>query len=124
MQKFYPMKLVKESIGFERYKDPKKALGLKHVQPKYQLKDFSGLEKAAEDFMEFNVMDAKRDPQVDGVHMLLIRFTDNGEYGLCIYDQSRAYFVEEPAPLEDYGITSEEKFQNKLGFEIPEDLEF
>jgi len=117
------MKLVKESISFERYRDPKKALGLKYIKPKYPLGSFSGLEKVAEDFMAFDIMDAKKDPEMDSVYMLLIRFTDNGEYGLCIYDQSRDYLIEEPAPLDDYNIDSDFKL-NKLGFEVPEDLKF
>jgi len=129
MQEFCLMKLVKESIGFERYKDPKKALGLKYVRPKYQLKDFPGLEKGAEDFMKFDIMDSKRDPGYgyENVFLFLIRFTEdeyNGEYGLCIWDTQKKEFIEEPSTLEDYGITTEEKFERKLGFNVPEDLEF
>ena len=77
--------------------------------------NFPGLIKKALEFELFQVVDRREDPQVPGVYMLQIKFTD-GQYGLCIWDGNNKVFLEEPSSYEDYG-TSAEEMERQAGFE-------
>jgi len=87
----------------------------------YKLSDFKGLEKAADMFYPFKILNIKVDPEYgyQNVHLMLIQFK-NGDPGLCIYDTEKEEFIEEPGRLnEDEYDVSPEKLYRKYGFIVP-----
>lgn len=80
---------------------------------------FPGLKKAAKDFVPFKVVSYKRDPEYgyEHVYLLFIKFKEDKDYGLCIYDTRKQDFIEEPGELEWFDLTLEQVKQ-KYGFEV------
>lgn len=97
-------------------------------QKESPFKKFPGLEQEAETFQPFEILNYKRDPDYgyENVFMLFIKLlkvpkkyqTPENVYGLCIWDNQKKQFIEEPGSLEDYGIKPE-NLTKKTGFVIP-----
>lgn len=87
-------------------------------------KTFPGLRGAANEFVDFKVLDYVQDGGYgcNHVYVLLIRFeypfrTICDGYGLCVWNAERKAFIEEPGNLNDYETTLQsvvEQFDFKL----------
>lgn len=78
---------------------------------------FKGLDKAAKEFIPFKVISFITDPGYGYSHvkLLLIKFKDDKEFGLCIYDVDKQLFISEPGTLDDYNLTLERLFDKYPG---------
>lgn len=55
--------------------------------------------------IRFTILSFLRDPRgYHQVYLILFEFEENRAWGLCIWDGSNKRFIEEPAPLSDYGF--------------------
>jgi len=74
-----------------------------------KITDYTGLVKAADDYIKFTVLELMNDPHFIGVYMLLLEFEDTeyGKYGLSIYDTNKEEFIEEPIDFESCEMTKE-----------------
>lgn len=72
---------------------------------KFNAADFPGLIKEMKGYDFMDRLSYIPDPEHPGVYLFKGEF-DNGMYGLFIWDNNHAAFIEEPATLEDYNFRS------------------
>lgn len=76
---------------------------------------FPAIRRASGIFYDFLIVDYRADPEVNGVYLLQILFKEEGDWGLCIWNDNFGYFVEEPGSYEEYD-TTEAEMESKYQF--------